>query len=81
MKLKPCGRRFTPRPHPPQLITPSPPHSLSLQSEISYEPEPAGEANLAICSNHVANRFGCLGVTLEQPFKVIVAGNFYSICV
>ena len=40
-----------------------------FQSEISYEPEPAKKANLSICSNQVAHRFDCLGVTLEQPFK------------
>ena len=34
-----------------------------FQSEISYEPEPPNEGNLAICSNHVANRFNCLGMT------------------
>merc|ERR1712113_1259575 len=40
-----------------------------FQTEISYEPEPAGQSNLAICSNQVSHRFNCLGVTLEQPFK------------
>lgn len=37
-----------------------------FQSEISYEPEPPNEGNLAICSNHVANRFNCLG-TMRAP--------------
>jgi len=40
-----------------------------FQKDISYEPEPPKKANLAICSNQVAHRFDCLGVTLEQPFK------------
>ena len=26
-------------------------------------------ANLSVCSNAIAEKFGCLGVTLEQPFK------------
>ena len=28
-----------------------------------------GEANLAICSDHIANQFDCLAVTLEMPYK------------
>lgn len=39
------------------------------QVKYSYAPSEPGSANLAICSNQVAHRFGCLGVTLEQPFK------------
>ena len=30
---------------------------------------PRGKANLGICANHVAETFGCLAMTLEQPFK------------
>merc|ERR1712025_1497643 len=40
-----------------------------FQKEISYEPSPDGEANLAICSNQISHRFDCLAVTLEQPYK------------
>mmetsp|Transcript_15687 Transcript_15687/g.20354 ORF Transcript_15687/g.20354 Transcript_15687/m.20354 type:complete len:202 (+) Transcript_15687:58-663(+) len=40
-----------------------------MQGDVSYEPEPAKQANLAICSNQVGNRFDCLSVTFEQPFK------------
>jgi len=40
-----------------------------MQGGVSYEPEPPKEANLAMCSNQVAHRFNCLGVTFEQPFK------------
>lgn len=31
-------------------------------------PEP-GKANLAMCTNYVAETFGCLAMTLEMPFK------------
>ncbi|KAK7238586.1 hypothetical protein SO694_00020117 [Aureococcus anophagefferens] len=34
-----------------------------------YEPTPPGEANLSVCTNAIATRYGCLAVTLEQPFK------------
>ena len=40
-----------------------------MQVKYSYAPGDPGSANLAICSNQVAHRFDCLGVTLEQPFK------------
>ena len=33
-------------------------------------PLPApGEANLSMCTNQVSERFRCLALTLEQPFK------------
>lgn len=34
-----------------------------------YDNELPGEANLAICAEAVAQRFDCLSVTLEMPFK------------
>mmetsp|Transcript_17507 Transcript_17507/g.35119 ORF Transcript_17507/g.35119 Transcript_17507/m.35119 type:complete len:155 (+) Transcript_17507:1-465(+) len=40
-----------------------------MQVSKSYEPDAAGQANLAICSNQIANKFDCLAVTLEQPYK------------
>jgi len=40
-----------------------------MQSFFSYDPDEAGKANLAICSNQVCARFDCLGVTLEMPYK------------
>lgn len=40
-----------------------------MQSQFGYTPDAPLEANLAICSNQVAQRFDCLGVTLEMPFK------------
>jgi hypothetical protein len=39
------------------------------QGAISYEPMPAGGANLAICSDSVAQEYNCLALTFEQPFK------------
>ena len=41
-----------------------------MQAEFGYDPDPPLEGNLAVCSNQVAQRFDCLGVTLEMPFKV-----------
>ena len=40
-----------------------------MQTKYSYSPDQPGQSNLAICSNQIAHRFDCLGVTLEQPFK------------
>lgn len=40
-----------------------------MQQAVGYEPEPPGEANLAVCSNQIAVRFDALAVTLEMPFK------------
>jgi murein tripeptide amidase MpaA len=46
-----------------------------MQVEKSYEPDAAGEANLAICSNQIAARFDCLAVTLEQPYKNCISNS------
>ena len=40
-----------------------------FQTTHGYPPTPPGKANLAICANHVAETYGCLAMTLEQPFK------------
>ena len=40
-----------------------------MQAKFGYEPDAPLQGNLAICSNQVAHRFDCLGVTLEMPFK------------
>ena len=40
-----------------------------FQTAHGYPPTPPGKANLAICANHVAETYGCLAMTLEQPFK------------
>lgn len=43
--------------------------SPDFQTVHGYEPTPPGQANLTMCTNYVADRFGCLSMTLEQPFK------------
>jgi murein tripeptide amidase MpaA len=40
-----------------------------FQTEKGYGDDDPGQANLAICADQVAQRFDCLAVTLEQPFK------------
>jgi murein tripeptide amidase MpaA len=40
-----------------------------LQTVHGYPPSAPGEADLRLCTNYVAEKFGCLAVTLEQPFK------------
>jgi murein tripeptide amidase MpaA len=40
-----------------------------FQREHGYPPEEPGKGDLQIGNNWVAERFGCLSVTLEQPFK------------
>jgi len=40
-----------------------------MQKKVSYDPDPPNKANLAICSNQIADRFDCLSVTLEMPYK------------
>ena len=44
----------------------------AFQLEHGYGNEEVGEANLAICSDHIADKFDCLAVTLEMPYKVRV---------
>lgn len=43
--------------------------SPDFQTEHGYPPAAPGEANLTLCTNYVAETFGCLAMTLEQPFK------------
>ena len=43
--------------------------SPDFQVGVGYEIDEPGAANLSVCSNAIAEKFGCLGVTLEQPFK------------
>ena len=40
-----------------------------FQTKHGYPPTPPGKANLGICANYVAETYGCLAMTLEQPFK------------
>jgi murein tripeptide amidase MpaA len=41
----------------------------AFQLEHGYGNEEIGEANMAICSDHIADQFDCLAVTLEMPYK------------
>ena len=43
--------------------------SPDFQSAHGYPAARPGGANMTMCSNYVAERFGCLALTLEQPFK------------
>lgn len=43
--------------------------SPDFQSEHGYPPAPSGRANLRMATNWIAERFGALAMTLEQPFK------------
>lgn len=43
--------------------------SADFQSEIGYEIDAFGEANMTLATNWVAERFDCLANTLEMPFK------------
>lgn len=40
-----------------------------FQVERGYPLPAPGQANLTMCTNQVSQRFGCLALTLEQPFK------------
>ncbi|PSK89740.1 M14 family metallopeptidase [Taibaiella chishuiensis] len=43
--------------------------SPDFQDTYKYELDKPGEANLTICTNQVAQRFGCPAYTIEMPFK------------
>ncbi|WP_417451659.1 M14-type cytosolic carboxypeptidase [Kordiimonas sp.] len=43
--------------------------SPDFQKEHGYETDKPGEANLAMCTNYMAETFGCVAMTLEMPFK------------
>ena len=40
-----------------------------FQIEHGYEKDEAGKADLRICSNQIAERFGAVALTIEMPFK------------
>ncbi len=43
--------------------------SPDFQTRVGYTPSSAGKANLTMSTNAVAERFKCLAMTLEMPFK------------
>lgn len=40
-----------------------------FQTRHGYPVSPPGRANMAMSTNQIANRFGCVAATLEMPFK------------
>ncbi len=40
-----------------------------FQDKLGYPASAPGRANLTMSTNQLANRFGCVGMTLEMPFK------------
>ncbi|WP_352339453.1 M14-type cytosolic carboxypeptidase [Psychrobacter sp. 16-MNA-CIBAN-0192] len=43
--------------------------SADFQSEVGYDIDAPGQANMTVATNWVAERFDCLANTLEMPFK------------
>ncbi len=43
--------------------------SPDFQDEHGYDKDEAGKADLSICSNQIGQRFDCLSMTIEMPFK------------
>jgi murein tripeptide amidase MpaA len=43
--------------------------SPDFQTKIGYEEAKPGKANMTMSTNALAERFGCLAMTLEMPFK------------
>jgi murein tripeptide amidase MpaA len=43
-----------------------------FQSVHGYPPGAPGAANLTICTNQLAERFRCVAITVEQPFKDVL---------
>ena len=43
--------------------------SPEFQNTYKYPVDKFGEANMTLCSNYIAQHFGCLALTIEMPFK------------
>jgi murein tripeptide amidase MpaA len=43
--------------------------NVDFQREHGYPPDPPGEGDLTAAANWVGERFGCLALTLEMPFR------------
>ena len=43
--------------------------SPDFQTRLGYPVAPAGKANLSMATSQLAERFGCVAMTLEMPFK------------
>jgi murein tripeptide amidase MpaA len=44
-------------------------YTHDFQDKLGYPASQPGRANLTMSTNQLANRFGCVGMTLEMPFK------------
>ncbi len=44
-------------------------HAPEFQTKVGYPVAAPGKANLAMSTNQLAERFGCVSATLEMPFK------------
>ena len=43
--------------------------SPDFQDKYGYDKDEPGQANMTVCTNAVADRFNCLALTIEMPFK------------
>lgn len=43
--------------------------SPDFQDKYGYDKDKPGEANMTVCTNQISQRFDCLALTLEMPFK------------
>ena len=44
-------------------------HTHDFQDKLGYPASSPGRANLTMSTNQLSSRFGCVGMTLEMPFK------------
>jgi murein tripeptide amidase MpaA len=51
-----------------------------FQTVVGYPPKAPGEANLTMAGGHVGERYGCLAMTLEMPFKDTTATPDEAVC-
>ncbi len=43
--------------------------SPDFQDKVGYPKAEKGKANMSVCAKHIAQRFDCLSLTIEMPFK------------
>ncbi|GGA74925.1 hypothetical protein GCM10011369_15980 [Neiella marina] len=52
--------------------------SPDFQTQFGYDKDEPGQANMTVCTNNIAERFDCLAMTLEMPFKDTVETPDYE---
>ncbi|WP_369410373.1 M14 family metallopeptidase [Neiella litorisoli] len=52
--------------------------SPDFQTQFGYDKDQPGQANMTVCTNNIAERFDCLAMTLEMPFKDTVETPDYE---